>query len=76
MPKISKREKQALVKLWEKRPAANPDDFYPADAISGAGPVTINSLLDKGMIERGPSKRHHTQNGIRLTKLGEKAAFE
>jgi hypothetical protein len=40
------------------------------DLGTGIGPLTIQSLLDLGLIEPGPNQRHYGQIGWRLTDDG------
>ena len=47
-------------------------DFAPDGTFgSGMGKVTFDSLIELGLIESGPSKRHHGAIGYRPTQLGE-----
>jgi hypothetical protein len=46
-------------------------DFAPDGSFgSGMGKVTFGSLIEMGLIESGPSKRHHGAIGYRPTELG------
>lgn len=46
-------------------------DFAPDGTFgSGMGKVTFDSLIELGLIESGPSKRHHGAIGYRPTALG------
>ncbi|MDO6722779.1 hypothetical protein Q4560_05845 [Celeribacter halophilus] len=76
--KLNKRQKKALENIaYASRTSISPDDYIiPGKFGSGIGDVTLNSLIDLGLLESGPSKRYYGSKGYRPTELGKKVNDE
>ncbi len=62
---LNARERKALDKLsFDHR------NFHIRGELVGIGPTTLKSLVDLGLLEVGPSKRHYDQLGWRITPNG------
>lgn len=64
--RLTSRDKACLGKL-----ASALDDFEPLAKFAGLGQLSVESLIEKGLAEEGPSSRSAVSDvGYRLTKKG------
>jgi len=66
---LSKREHRALIKLNE---ANDHPDFTIKGDLSGIGSATLQSLVEKGLAETGPSRKFDGEIGWRMTAEGQR----
>lgn len=69
---LNKRERAAL---WKLSTEGGRDDFLIAGQLVGIGKVTIQRLVDLGLIEAGPSERYYGETGWRVTDNGYRAMY-
>ncbi len=72
--KLNKRQSKALENIVLESNFLSGDFAIPGKLGSGIGDVTFQSLIDRGLIESGSSKRHHGAIGYRPTELGQRVA--
>ena len=67
---LNGRQIRALQKIVFESAFLEGDFAHKGKFGGNIGDVTINSLIDLGLIESGPSDRHHGSVGYRPTDLG------
>lgn len=68
--KLNKRQIIALQKIVFESNFLSGDFQVSGKLGTGIGKNTFDSLVELGLVESGPSKRHHGANGYRPTELG------
>lgn len=68
--KLNKRQVKALQSIVFESRFLEGDFAPPGTFGTGVGEVTLASLVEAGLLEKGPSSRHHGAAGYRPTELG------
>lgn len=72
---LTAREVKALEKIEVESSYIKGDFAAKRTFAPGVGEVTLDRLVDLGLIEYGLSGHYHGENGYRITKDGERCLF-